>query len=87
LRANLFLLKVALAIKLSRLGFDAALCHRCGKIFERTEAGETYAKNAKNTLKQEKPTLFLNHKTSYLPLVFAASDTAQRQLAAALRKL
>jgi hypothetical protein len=30
---------------------------------------------------------FLNHKTLYLPLVFAASDIAQRQLAAALRKL
>jgi len=40
LKANLYLLKVALALKLSRLGFNVAICHRCGKIFERTEDGE-----------------------------------------------
>jgi len=56
LKANLFLLKVALALKLSRLGFDAALCHRCGRIFERTEAGETLCQECKSTLKQEKLT-------------------------------
>jgi len=34
-------------LKLSKLGFDAAICHNCGKIFERTKAGETLCENAK----------------------------------------
>jgi predicted amidophosphoribosyltransferase len=61
---------VALAIKLSKLGFDAAICHNCGKIFERTEVGETLCQECKTTLKQEKPThslpSFLNIKRQIL---------------------
>jgi len=57
---------VALILKLSELGFDAAICHNCGKIFERTEAGETICQECKTTLKQEKLThslpSFLNIK-------------------------
>ncbi|MBS7633780.1 hypothetical protein KEJ15_09270 [Candidatus Bathyarchaeota archaeon] len=34
---NIFLLKAALTIKLSKLGFDAGICHNCGRIFEKTK--------------------------------------------------
>jgi len=54
LKANLYLLKAVLILKLSKLGFDAAICHNCGKIFERTKAGETLCRECKTTLKQEK---------------------------------
>jgi rRNA maturation endonuclease Nob1 len=41
---NIFLLKAALSIKLSKLGFDVAICHNCGRIFDKTK-GETLCKD------------------------------------------
>ncbi|MEM3580904.1 MAG: hypothetical protein QXH40_03950 [Candidatus Bathyarchaeia archaeon] len=47
MKTNLYLLKVALALKLSGLGFNVGICHRCGKIFDRTEESETLCKECK----------------------------------------
>ncbi|MCS7114253.1 MAG: hypothetical protein RMJ15_02570 [Nitrososphaerota archaeon] len=47
MEANIYLLKVALALKLSRLGFNVAICHCCGKIFDRADDGETLCNECK----------------------------------------
>jgi len=41
---NLFLAKTAVIMKLSKMGFDVAICHNCGKIFEKTK-GRTLCKD------------------------------------------
>ncbi|MGC8895704.1 MAG: hypothetical protein ACP5LB_02900 [Candidatus Bathyarchaeia archaeon] len=46
---NLFLLKAVLTIQLSKLGLDVAICHKCGKIFMKTD-GTTICKECQHQL-------------------------------------
>jgi predicted amidophosphoribosyltransferase len=43
-KTSLFLAKKAVIMKLSKIGFDTAICPKCGKIFEKAE-GRTLCKD------------------------------------------
>jgi hypothetical protein len=55
LKADLHLLKMNLVAELSRLGFNAAICIRCDKIFERNETGGALCPECQKSIKKQRP--------------------------------